>query len=154
MATLYEIKQDILDCIDMETGEIIDPDKLAQLQLDKHDKLHNIGLLYLNMRADMEQYKAEKERFAAKEKACKRTMEWAKETLARELNGMKMKETEFSVSYRTSDPLEIEEGASIPTEYLIPQEPRIDREGLRKALRAGAVIEGCKLGNKLNIQIK
>ena len=46
------------------------------------------------------------------------------------------------------------EGTSIPTEYLIPQEPRIDREGLRKALRAGADIEGCKLGSKLNIQIK
>lgn len=154
MATLYEIKQDILDCIDMETGEIIDPDKLAQLQIDKHDKLHNIGLLYLNMRADMEQYKAEKERFAAKEKAAKRTMEWAKETLARELNGLKMDETEFTVTYRTSHPLVIADGAVIPARFLVPQEPRIDREGITRALKAGETINGCVLADKQNIQIK
>ena len=31
MATLYEIDEEILNCVDQETGEIIDPEKLAQL---------------------------------------------------------------------------------------------------------------------------
>ncbi len=30
MATLYEIDEEILNCVDQETGEIIDPEKLAQ----------------------------------------------------------------------------------------------------------------------------
>lgn len=31
MANLYEINDDILACVDMETGEVIDEDKLQQL---------------------------------------------------------------------------------------------------------------------------
>ena len=33
MATLYEINQEILNCVDMETGEIIDMDKLGDCNL-------------------------------------------------------------------------------------------------------------------------
>lgn len=33
MANLYEINEQILSCVDMETGEIIDADKLQDLQL-------------------------------------------------------------------------------------------------------------------------
>lgn len=32
---LYEIEQAIMDCIDMETGEIIDAEKLDQLQMER-----------------------------------------------------------------------------------------------------------------------
>lgn len=31
MATLYDINNEILNCVDMETGEIIDVDKLQEL---------------------------------------------------------------------------------------------------------------------------
>lgn len=177
MATLYEIRKEIAECLDVskytydakagkyvdtETGEAFSPEAIEQaineryesLQMDRHEKLHNVGLLYLNKKADAAQYKAEKDRFAAKEKAAKKTMDWAKETLARELNGEKMNETEFSVSYRSSDPLEIEEGASIPDEFLIQQAPKVDRAGIRKALQEGAIIPGCKLAKRSNIQIR
>ena len=33
MKALYEIDQEILECVDMETGEIIDPEKLTALQM-------------------------------------------------------------------------------------------------------------------------
>ena len=33
MATLYEINRDIMSCIDLESGEIIDYQKLEKLQL-------------------------------------------------------------------------------------------------------------------------
>lgn len=33
MANLYEINEEILNCVDMETGEIIDTERLEQLQL-------------------------------------------------------------------------------------------------------------------------
>ena len=44
MATLYEINQGIIDCVDMETGEIIDAEKLAELQINRKDKIENIAL--------------------------------------------------------------------------------------------------------------
>ena len=39
MANLYQIKNEILNCVDMETGEIIDFDRLAELQLERNAKI-------------------------------------------------------------------------------------------------------------------
>ena len=35
MKPLYEIDQAILDCVDLETGEILDPEKLDALQMER-----------------------------------------------------------------------------------------------------------------------
>lgn len=154
MATLYEIKQEILDCIDMETGEIIDAEKLAALQMDKHEKLRNIAFVALNSAADAVAYKEQEQKFAARRKAAEKTSAWAKETLARELNGNGMKEVEFTISYRKSESVAVSEGCDLPPEFLVQSEPRIDSAGLKKAIKAGAVIEGVSLVEKQNIQIK
>ena len=55
MATLYEINQDILDCIDLETGEVFDLDKLQNLQMEKNEKIENIALLIKNLKSDIHQ---------------------------------------------------------------------------------------------------
>lgn len=39
---LYEIDEAIMDCVDMETGEIIDSDKLAELQIARDDKVEGV----------------------------------------------------------------------------------------------------------------
>ena len=41
--TIYEINEEILNCIDLETGEIIDIDKLNELQLEKDAKIENVA---------------------------------------------------------------------------------------------------------------
>lgn len=153
MATLYEIKQEILDCIDMETGEILDSDKLEQLQMDKHEKLRNIAFVAINATADIAAYKEQEKRFKVKRVAAEKTLAWAKETLSRELAGQKMKEAEFTVSYRPSEAVEIDEGADIPPEF-VNMNPVIDKMSLKAALKEGAVISGCRLVQKQNIQIK
>ena len=153
MAKLYEIKQDILDCIDMETGEITDPERLEQLQIDRHEKLRNIAFVAINATADIAAYKEQEKRFKAKRAAAEKTLAWAKETLARELDGQKMKEIEFTISYRPSEAIEIDEGADIPPEFLT-MNPVIDKMSLKAALKEGAVISGCRLVQKQNIQIK
>ena len=43
MANLYEINEQILNCVDMETGEIIDADKLQDLQLAFDEKVEGIA---------------------------------------------------------------------------------------------------------------
>lgn len=60
MATLYEIDEEILNCVDQETGEIIDPEKLAQLQMDFDKKVEGIALWIKNLLSDAEAIKAEK----------------------------------------------------------------------------------------------
>jgi hypothetical protein len=153
MAKLYEIKQDILDCIDMETGEITDPERLEQLQIDKHEKLRNIAFVAINASADITAYREQEKRFTAKRKAAEKTLAWAKETLARELAGQKMKEAEFTISYRPSEVVEIDDDADLPAEF-IKMKSEWDKAAIKEALKEGAVFEGCRLVQKQNIQIR
>ena len=151
---LYEINQGILECIDMETGEIIAPEKLESLQMDKHEKLRNIAFVALNAAADAKAYEEQEKKFAARKKAAKATVAWAKETLARELAGQKMKEAEFTISYRKSETVEIADLNAVPDEFLVPQPPKVDKIGLKEAIKGGAVIGGVTIAEKKNIQIK
>lgn len=151
---LYEINQEILDCIDLETGEIIAPEKLAALQMDKHEKLRNIAFVALNAAADAKAYEEQEKKFAARKRSAKATVEWAKATLARELAGQKMKEPEFAISYRKSEAVEVADEAAVPDEFRIPQPDKIDRAALKAALKNGAVIAGAQIVERQNIQIK
>ena len=67
MASLYEIDAQILSCIDLETGEVVDIEKLEALQIERAQKIENIALWYKNLLSDAEQYKIEKNNFAEKE---------------------------------------------------------------------------------------
>lgn len=151
---LYEINQGILDCIDLETGEIIAPEKLEALKMDKHEKLRNIAFVALNAAADAKAYEEQEKKFAARKRSAKATVEWAKSTLAAELGGQKMKEPEFTISYRKSAVVEIADLNSVPDEFLVPQPPKVDKAGLKEAIKGGAVIDGVTIAEKQNIQIK
>ena len=75
MATLYEIDKAILECVDAETGEIIDDKALGELELARDNKIENIACWIKNLKADVESYKKEKEVFIQKEKAAKNKAE-------------------------------------------------------------------------------
>ena len=42
----------------------------------------------------------------------------------------------------------------MPDEFLAPQPPKVDKVGLKKAVKGGAVIDGVTIVEKQNIQIK
>ena len=151
---LFEINQEILSCIDLETGEIIAPEKLEALKIDKHEKLRNIAFVALNAAADAKAYEEQEKKFSARKKAAKATVEWAKATLKRELGGKKMKEAEFTISYRKSEVVEVADEAAVPDEFLVPQPPKVDKVGLKEAIKGGAVIDGVTIAEKKNILIK
>lgn len=74
--------------------------------------------------------------------------------MVRELNGKKMKEAEFTVSYRKSESVEITNESAVPDEFRIPQPDKIDKVALKAALKSGASIDGAQIVEKNNIQIK
>ena len=98
MATLYEINQEILNCVDMETGEIIDMDKLGELQLAFDVKVENIALWIKNLLSDAEAIKAEKNRLAERQKSCENKAKSLKEYLNTYLGGQKFKTPKVSIS--------------------------------------------------------
>lgn len=155
MANLYEIEQGILDCIDGETGEIIDFEKLNELTIARDKKLESIGLWIKNLNADAEAYKKEKEAFAEREKAAKNKSDSLKRYLTEVLAGQKFSTEKIAISFRNTQVSVIAEGVKLPEEYIrrkVTEEP--DKVAITAALKAGKMIDGCALQTNTSIQIR
>lgn len=151
---LYEIDNAILECVDMETGEIVDTEKLAALQMERDQKIENIGCWIKNLNADAKALKEEKDNLAARQKAVENKAASLKEYLFRYLDGEKFKSAKVAISYRKSDSVNISPVAEIPEEFLKYAEPTPDKVGLKAALKAGEEFPGITLVTQQNIQIK
>ena len=151
---LYEIENEILNCVDMETGEIVDIEKLESLQMERDQKIENIGCWIKNLLADAKALKEEKDNLAARQKSAENKAASLKTYLSSYLNGEKFKTAKVAISYRKSDSVDISEGAVIPEEYLKYSDPTPDKIGLKAALKAGEKFPGISIVTSSNIQIK
>lgn len=151
---LYEIDQQILNCIDAETGEIFDAEAFEQLALERDAKIESVCLWIKNLNAEVEALKAEKDAFAQRQKAAENKRESLKKYISEYLAGSKFETAKVKVSFRKSESLEISEGAVIPEEYLKYKESDIDKTGLKKAIKEGQTFNGVLIIENQNIQIK
>lgn len=154
MANLYEINAEILNCVDIETGEIIDELALEALEMDKAEKIENIALWIKNLKAQAAALKAEKDSFAAREKTANNKIKNLQNYLLGALRGQKFESTKVKIFYGSNDSVEIADGAKIPEEFLKPAEPTIDKAGLKTAIKAGRVIPGVRVVSKNYIKMK
>lgn len=154
MATLYEINNAILDCVDMETGEIIDIEQLRALQLEREQKVENIALWIKNLLSDAEAYKAEEQAFAAKKKAAQNKADQLKQYLLDFLQGEKFKTTKVNITYRNSSKVVVDDVLNLPPQYVRFSQPEPNKTELAAALKAGEEIAGARLEANTSIVIK
>lgn len=155
MASLYEIDQAIMDCIDTETGEILDYEKLNGLQMQRDKKVEGVACWIKNLVADAAAYKAEKEAFAERERVAARKAERLKEWLVMALEGQKFSSSRCAVSFRRSETVEVDDAQRIPPNLLrVKTTVDPDKTAIKTMLKAGQEIEGCRLVEKLNPQVK
>ena len=154
MATLYEINEEILNCVDTETGEIIDPEKLSQLQMDFDDKVEGIALWIKDLLSDAAAIKAEKDKLNERQKVCENKAKNLKEYLSGFLAGQKFKTPRVARSYRKSESVNVSDIWKIPDDYLKNKDPEPDKTKIKSALKAGVSIPGVELIENRNIQIK
>lgn len=155
MSSLYEINQQLLDTIDLDTGEIIDTHKFDQLQLERNEKLENVALWYKNLLSEAAAYKAEKDVFAEKQKRAEAKADSLKKYLDSSLNGSKFETVKVNVSYRKSTSVEVVDQTLIPEQYLrTVTTVAPDKTEIAKALKLGELVNGVQFKESSNIQIK
>lgn len=162
MATLYEINQNILNCItteegmtvNTETGEVIDLEALEQLELERSEKIRNIALWIKNLKSDVTALDAEEKAFKARKDAAKRKAEQLSKYLADVLNGEKVTGTDFVISWRKSTAVNVLDEKAIPPTFLVPQPPKVDKTSISKALKNGETVTGAELVERQNMTIK
>ena len=161
---LFDIDDKITACVklndaqavDTETGEIIDLEAIAALEMGRDEKLENLGCWYKQLLAEADALKAQKTAYAEREKSKRNKAESLKTYLADYLGGKKFESTKVAMSFRKSEAVEFDAKCigDVPTEYLKFKEPELNKTAVKKAIKAGETVPGCELVVKNNLQIK
>jgi len=154
--TIYEIEAEIMDCIDQETGEVIDIDRLNALEMERDKKISNVACWIKDLKAEAEAIKAEKQALEKRQKAAENKAESLKEWLQGILQGEKFKDSRCSISYRRSERVNFADNFNFDTlpDYMkkVTVEPK--KTEIKDYLKTGATIEGVELVESSNIQIR
>lgn len=150
------VKLDESRVVDTESGEIIDLEAIAALEMERDKKIENLGCWYKNLLAEAEALKAQKNAFAEREKAAKGKAESLKGFLGRYLNGKKFETAKVAMSFRKSEAVEFDAKCigDVPEEFLKFKDPELDKVAVKKAIKAGETVPGCELVARQNLQIK
>ena len=152
---LYEIEQAILECIDGETGEVIDFERLNQLAIDRQTKIDNIACWYKQLVAEIVAIDNEIQALSDRRDSKRTRVENLKRYLSDVLYGAIFESARNRITWRRSDEVHITDEAKIPGDYKTEKvEVIVSKSDIKKAIKDGIVVDGAELVSKNNIQIK
>ena len=164
MRALYEIDEEILSCVDQETGEILDTEKLDALQMEREEKLEGVALWVKDLKAEADAVKAEADKLTARKKALDNKIESIKTWLMMALGGEKLKTPRCNVYQTNNTKLNIIDEQSVvnwiqthsrePEQYLKFTLPEIRKDAVKAAIKDGAEIPGACLEQTESVVIK
>ncbi|MBQ1792938.1 MAG: siphovirus Gp157 family protein [Oscillospiraceae bacterium] len=163
MRALYEIDNEILSCVDMETGEILDTEKLDALQMEREAKLEGVALWIKDMKADAAAVKEEADKLTARKKALENKMEGLKAWLLMALNGEKLNTPRCKVYQTHNQRVVIDDEKALVDmfmaspfreKFLRIKDPEIDKNALKDSMKQGYEYEFAHLEETESVVIK
>ena len=163
MRSLYEIDQELLDCVDMETGEILDTEKLDALQMEREKKLEGVALWIKDLNYEAAAVKEEADKLTARKKALDNKITGLKQWLLYALNGEKMKTPRCNVYQTHNQKLTVVNETALvnfikslndPGQFLRFPDPELKKDEIKKALKDGYEIPGAALESTEGLVIK
>lgn len=163
MRALYDIDQDILNCVDMESGEILDTDRLDALQMEREAKLEGVALWVKDLKAEADAVKAEADKLTARKKALDNKIESIKAWLLQALDGGKLKTPRCNVYQTHSQKVVIDDEKALVDmfmaspfgeKFLRMKDPEIDKTALKDSMKQGYEYEFAHLEETESVVIK
>ena len=164
MRALYEINQDILECVDQETGEILDVEKLDALQLERDAKLEGVALWVKDLKAEAAAVKEEADKLNARKKALDNKIDGLKAWLLYALDGEKLNTPRCKVYQTHSQRVNVIDEQSVvnwiqthskePEQFLKFTLPEIRKDAVKAELKSGTEIPGACLEQTESVVIK
>ena len=159
---LFEIDERLAACVkisddqavDAETGEVIDIEAVEALEMEREQKIENIGMWIKDLTAQSEALKSEKNKLAEREKSAKNKAERLKEFLTAYLDGKKFETARVAIKFRSVEFVSVPDVTALPEKYWRIKPPEADKTAIKNALKAGEVIEGAELVKKQSISVK
>lgn len=158
---LYEINQEIERIMSLatDTGELPDDayEQIMALSVEEGEKLESVGLWVKNTQAESYAIKAEIDNLSQRRKALENRLESTKTFIGNYLevtNRRKIETPRVIMSLRASQAVVLDDEKAIPEMYLIPQEPKISKQDIKRDLSAGLLVAGARLETRQNVQVK
>lgn len=159
---LYEIDRAILECIDTDTGEITDIERLAELNLEREQKLEGVALYVKNLLAEADGIKAEVDALNKRMKSKRAEAERLKNYLTFALNGQAFETAKVDMRFIKSQSVEITDQLDAVhwlqkhdfEECLRYKMPEVEKAAVKKLLQEGKTIPGVVLQDNNNLQMK
>lgn len=158
---IYEIDREIMECVDTETGEVIDIEKLGELQLAREAKVEGIALWVKNIAAAAQNIRDEEKRLAERRRVLENKAESLKKYLADALAGQSFETAKCRLSFRSSASVVIDDEEAL-TDWLtknyrddcIKYSASVDKKAVGQILANGVKVNGAHIEHKNNLQIK
>ena len=156
---LYEIDEAIMNCIDADTGEIIDAEALDKLQMERDEKIENVACWIKDLKAEAEALKNEKQALAERQRVAENKAESLKKYLAYALAGNKFSTAKCAVSFRSTESVEVTtEGLNNlmkeHDELLTYKAPEPNKTAIKQAIKDGLNVAGVQLVQNTSTIIK
>ena len=163
MRALYDIDQDILDCVDLETGEILDTEKLDALQMERERKLEGVALWIKDMKAEAAAIKEEADKLTARKRSLDNKIDGLKTWLLMALGGEKLSTPRCKVYQTHNQRVVIDDEKALihiflssPSgeKFLRMKDPEIDKTALKDSMKQGYEYEFAHLEETESVVIK
>ena len=158
---LYQISDAIrqaLDHIELdeETGEILNADELHAVEAEAADKIEATALYLRELDAEAKAAKEEADRMLARVKSLQKRSDYLKAMLLDALHATgKVKTGRVTVSIRTTQAVEIAEGADLPEAYTtVKTTVSPNKVAIKQALLDGVEVPGCHIEERESVQIR
>lgn len=157
--SIYDIDDAILSIVDMETGEIEDEKRYDELQMERRQKVENIGCYYKNLVAEAKAMKDEEANLAQRRKAVENKAERIKNLLVYALKGDKFESPKLRCTYRKAKSIMVDDGfiawaQEHADDLLTYKEPTPNRTAIKAALADGREIEHAEIVTSESLQVK
>lgn len=159
---LYQIDSAIAECVDAESGEVLDFDKLAELSMERDRKIENIALWIKNDLSEAKAIREEENALAARRQSLERAAKSKKCYLESVLNGEKFSTAKCSISFRNTTSVELEDMAAAVAwmeanghgDEVSRPVPTVSKTDLARLMKTGAQIDGARLVQGRSMGVK
>ena len=159
MASIYEMTAQGRALYELLQADEIDEQTFADTleAMGAAEKVEAYCKVIKQLQSDAEMYKGEIDRLTARKKTAENGVERMKAALLMFLQQTgqdKVKAGTFSVYTATTQVVQINDEKALPCFYLVEQPPKVDKIGIKKALKDGETVAGAELVNNTGVRIK
>lgn len=157
--TLYEISSEMLKLINQETGEIEDIEAFDALQMEKNEKVENVGLWVKNLTAEVKALREEEKNLAERRHAAERKIERLEKYIVYANGYEKFSTPRVSISFRKSSSVEVGDdflpwAMANAEDLLTYSAPTVNKTAIKQAINEGREVVGAAIVENKSISVK